>query len=754
MFTGLFTNPVDLSRLRFRGGWSGFLLALVLVLVYPTSLTQASWVNIDAQFGWLAVFGLASGTLVANSRVRRLPSLLLGAGLGTLFSVIFTTLAAPEGAFREKLLLLGSHVNNWFTQVAQGEAGTDPTAFTLFLGGTVWTAAFLGAFALQRDRRPWDLVAWSGVCLVVNISLALRPLLLDLIVFSIIALVLLTRLHVATLTDRWDQRRIEPVGDMEWRLLRGGLSWTFALIILASVSPRIGAADTLSHAWNTFDGPWHNVENEWQRFFAGVRGPSRVQGVSFTENVPLGLPPNLGDRVVMYVTAPEGRFWRALAYDLYTGTGWKSTDDHTAINVDASGYQARKKIEITIETVTPHGTLLFAPNEPLTANVPRQFTIGDDRTFSSSLRARNQSQAAGKYVVQAAVSTADKPTLRKAGTNYPAAVADRYLQLPASLSQRARALAHRIGDRESDPYDKAEAIEHYLRTNYRYSTVVKPPPPGRDAVDWFLYDLREDFCEYFASAMVVMLRELGVPARVVEGFTPGTFDANVQKYVVREQDAHAWVEVYFAGYGWVEFEPTPSQSTFARSEGEFDDVLSGGGVGAQGDRPERERSGLGRVENDIDTSIDAGLDSGDYDEFSSAGGGQSFDYSQLSWLGVLAMLALVAFAIRFELRFRGLPTTEAAFGKMRLLASYVGLPQLAHQTAYEYAAQLSRLLPRAATHIAAIASAHVLARYSRAGVGERETRAARAAWRGVALELLRLAPLRLARLIHKSPPEE
>lgn len=737
---------IDWSRLGFRGGWIAFLLAAVLVLIYPTSLSQAGWIALDAQFSWLAVAGLAFGALIGNSRLPRLRALALGIGLGALFSIVFTTLAAGEAPFRERLLDLGAHVNNWFTQIVHGEAGTDPTAFTLLLGGTAWSSAFIGAFSLQRHGRAWDLVLWPGACLLVNISVALRPLLLDLVVYSVVALVLLARLHVVTLADRWESRRIEPVGDMEWRLLRGGITWTFALILLASFTPRVGAAETLSRAWGTFDAPWHIVEGEWQRFFAGVRGPSRVQGVSFTDIVPLGLPPNLGDRVVMYVTASEARFLRAIAYDFYTGTGWKTTDERGVDRVDAAAFQLRQRADIQIETLVPHGNLLFSPNEPITANVARVFSIGDDRTFSSQLRARDRSQTS-KYVVQVAVSIADKESLRRAGANYPAAVKERYLQLPPSVTPRVRALARRITQGLSNPFDRAEAIEHYLRTNYRYSTVVRPPPPGREAVDWFLYDLREDFCEYFASAMAVMLRDLGVPARVVEGYTGGTFDANLQKYVVRDQDAHAWVEVYFPQYGWIEFEPTPSQSTFARPDSQDDDALFGIG-GTAREREERERSGLGRIEADIDVVVDPG-EEGLFGEEFSAASDAPVDYRMLGWLALVALAALIASVLRFELRFRGQPVTDATFGKMRLLASYAGLPHRPHETAYEYASQLARALPRARDAIAAIAAAHVLARYSRRGVREQESRAARRAWRSVALELLRLLPRRLVQLLRK-----
>src|SRR5205807_5087630 len=123
--------------------------------------------------------------------------------------------------------------------------------------------------------------------------------------------------------------------------------------------------------------------------------------------------------------------------------------------------------------------------------------------------------------------------LRRGPSVYPADVRQAYLQLPSALPQRVRDRAHKIVVTNTDPYDVAETIESYLRTTYHYAPQVRAPPPGRDPVDFFLFDLKEDFCEYFASAMAVMLREDGVPARVVEGYTSGTLDPISGKYLVK-----------------------------------------------------------------------------------------------------------------------------------------------------------------------------------------------------------------------------
>ena len=735
--------PVDLSRVAFRGGIFALLLAIALVIVYPVSLDQAGWVQNDSHLGWLAIAGLIFGSLVGHSRVRRASAPMLGAVVGMLAVVAFTTMSSGAQPFHAKIVVIATNVNNWLTQVLAGEAGTDPTPFVLFLGATCWSTAFWGSYALARFRRPWDLVFFQAFILVVNVSLALRPLFFDLVVFSVLSLLLLARLHVVALSERWERRRLVPGADMEWRVLRGGLTWTLVLIMLASFTPRIGAADALGSAWGTFEGPWHSVENEWQRFFAGVYGPSRIQGVSFSDVIRLGLAPNLGERVVMYVATNETHFLRATAYDFYTGVGWKSTDDRQEDKTDAPNYALRKKLDVTVDPVNAKGSLMFAPSEPAIANIARTFVYGDDKGFSSQMKAKDRAQAASRYTVTSYVSIATKEDLRKAAAP-PPSIAERYLQLPSTVPPRVRALAGQITSGKGNAYDKAEALESYLRDHYKYSTVVKAPPSGRDPVDYFLFDLKEDFCEYFASSMVVMLRSVGVPARIVEGYTPGSYDEITNRYVVTERNAHAWVEVYFAGYGWIEFEPTPSQDVFGRAENpqSASAAATSGDIqsNASPDLRDRCRNNVGCNEEPVTPQGDDALGAGD----DSALPGQ-IDYRPLWWLTLLAaLLALVAY-VRFELRFRRMSAADAAFGKMRLLGAYAGLQQRPFETVSEYAGSLGDALPRVRPQVRAIANAQVMERYSPRRATPAEAQAARRALRAVSWELVRRVPSRVWR---------
>jgi len=387
-----------------------------------------------------------------------------------------------------------------------------------------------------------------------------------------------------------------------------------------------------------------------------------------------------------------------------------------------------------------HGNLLFSANEPGKASVPHQFQTGEDRNYSTSLRAVNRHQATGPYGVTAYVSVADKTMLRRAPTTYPAYIRSKYLQLPSNLPQRVREKARQVAGDKATAYDKAETVESWLRTTYRYSTVVKTPPAGRDPVDYFLFDLKEDFCEYFASAMVVMLRELGVPARLVEGYTTGSFDPTIGKYVVREQNAHAWVEVYFAGYGWIEFEPTPSEQVFPRTED-----ITGEGVTtdpAETIDPEDEfgredEEGLGRPTEDEGLGIGDDLGGAAVETL------RNVDPRPAIVALVLMLIAMLVAFVRFQWRFRGLAPVDAAWGKTRLLSSYVGHAASPSQTAYEYASSLGRAVPEVGEPARTLAHVRVLDRYAPAGATDDQREEATEAWQRIARVLVGMLPQKL-----------
>ena len=285
------------------------------------------------------------------------------------------------------------------------------------------------------------------------------------------------------------------------------------------------------------------------------------------------LPPNL---------APSGApaapryYWRSLVYDEYLGTGWISSSvpsQKYAANTPLlpglpTGYKA---LHLDVQLVQPEGKLfwsgmLFGADTSLTARWRVRPTLSLFADQSALLQADLFAAAsdADYYTVESFIPDVTLAQLRAASAEYPEEIRARYLQLPPDLPERVRRLAGQITEGRTNAYDKAKAIETYLRTNYPYDLDIPAPPTDRDVVDYFLFDLRRGYCDYYATAMVVLARASGLPARFVSGYAPGSYDPASAQYVIRERDAHSWAEVYFPEIGWVEFEPTASISEITR----------------------------------------------------------------------------------------------------------------------------------------------------------------------------------------------
>ncbi|MDE2824048.1 MAG: transglutaminase-like domain-containing protein, partial [Chloroflexota bacterium] len=176
------------------------------------------------------------------------------------------------------------------------------------------------------------------------------------------------------------------------------------------------------------------------------------------------------------------------------------------------------------------------------------------------------------YSMSSYVSIATDENLREAGTEYEKFLTDHYLQLPSSLPDKVPELAGRVTEDADNPLDKALAIQEYLRgPEFTFSLDIEAPPTGADGVDWFLFDSKTGYSDYYASSMTVMLRSVGVPARMAAGYAPGLLNEAGQR-VIRDHDSHVWTQVYFPDYGWIDFEPSPNwpehdRSPFVRSFG-------------------------------------------------------------------------------------------------------------------------------------------------------------------------------------------
>ena len=340
-------------------------------------------------------------------------------------------------------------------------------------------------------------------------------------------------------------------------------------------------------------------------------------------------------------------------------------------------------------------------------------------------------KAGEKYQITSSVSVASPRELRTAGTRYPAWAVMKYTQLPEDLPRRVRDLGAQLTAESETPYDKAKAIEAYL-AQFPYKLQVSPPPFNADGVDHFLFTLGQGYSEYFASAMAVLLRSVGVPTRLATGYTQGDKLPGEDIYLVTDSHSHAWVEVYFPGYGWVSFEPTPGgeipNPSLAAREGE---------PKTQTSDEESEPAGLECfvevIECDEEDAPASGLDL-------DAGGSSGKLIAVLPWLAaVLAGVAILGGGGVYLWRRYMSPTDDpqTAYHRMSLLGKLGSLGPMAHQTPYQYRERLRNALPNHREEVTTLVDSYVLSQYGakRLAVGDRNRIAN--AWMRVRLPMLR-----------------
>ncbi len=319
----------------------------------------------------------------------------------------------------------------------------------------------------------------------------------------------------------------------------------------------------------------------------------RTQLVSgFSDDVRLGEIGEIqqSNQVIMHVEIegdPQGSFdlkWRGVALSRFDGTRWLNPSQQLTVWMPSQGrfdllrVPSNNRLARAAEsgTVRPRNIRYRVTLEPVGTNVfflapVAQALFGNYREISvdaaGSVYNSDRYKLVSRYEAVSDVSQPQPEDLRQQPTDYPQGMAERYLQLP-QVDPRVRALAGEITAGADNNYDRAVALEHYLRTRYGY-TLQLLDEPEEDPLAHFLFERREGHCEYFASSMAVMLRELGVPSRIVNGFRTGEFNDVTGSYIIRARDAHSWVEAYFPSAGWVAFDPTPaalrpSGSTWAR----------------------------------------------------------------------------------------------------------------------------------------------------------------------------------------------
>ena len=293
-------------------------------------------------------------------------------------------------------------------------------------------------------------------------------------------------------------------------------------------------------------------------------GPTRVGGyLGFAGSLNTALRGSLGNTVVMLVRAQRPSYWVGETFDTWNGESWSATNSATHTLRQQSPFLLPVPVGSTASGQSDLQTFYVVNS---TANLVFHAQSATELWFPSSKIYDSADDTIvspiglGKgaiYSVESEVKTPTAGQLRAAqdGTLLPAPVEDSALQLPHPYP-RVAALAKKITAGASNNYDKVVSLIAWMGAHTHYSTDIPPLPAGADTVDEFLFGDRVGFCEQISTSLAVMLRSLGIPTREAVGYVPGAYDPITDLYQVRADDAHAWVQVWFPGFGWQSFDPT------------------------------------------------------------------------------------------------------------------------------------------------------------------------------------------------------
>ncbi len=477
---------------------------------------------------------------------------------------------------------------DWLWRLYVGRGGFDVIGAALVWGFGIWVCYVWAGWVARRHHRP--LLALLPASLVLSFVLSYtgsNPYVFLPIIG--ITLLLMSLIQQNAREIRWNRLGIDFSRGIWTDLAMVATGLSIALVLAAAIAPSISAqriADWVRDVTDRGrDGRTEAVAEGLGLTQQPAPRPSQptdpYRSTSLPQRHLLGSGPELSRVVVMVIETGElpslppdefltqsapRHYWRSLTYDRYLGRGWATsateTYDYDAgepiVDLDAPHL---RQLRQSVRLVGQQGGRVHV----------RGTLVSVDQDFQAAWRSNDELFAATveeqQYTADSVYPIVTEEELRAASRDYPDWLLGRYLQLPGTVPDRVKALSRDLTAVEPTPYDRAVAIEQYLR-EFPYNLDVPAPGAQDDIADYFLFELQEGYCDYYATAMVVLARAAGLPARMVIGYASGDYDPVDARYVVTEANAHAWPEVYFPGYGWIEFEPTGGLAPIRRPTAE------------------------------------------------------------------------------------------------------------------------------------------------------------------------------------------
>ncbi|HET6597480.1 MAG TPA: transglutaminase-like domain-containing protein [Anaerolineales bacterium] len=563
--------------------WAAIGLLFVLLQTVASRLVATTWtpfLYLTQTFTYLGfVIGAALGYSTFQRRTVRWLTLVY---MIILLPLQWTLVIDQNASLEEQFASVGGRLFFSTSDFLARRPVEDPLFFVALMSIAFWVISSWASFTLVRNQNYLGAIlpAAIGLIIIQNYDSTVAGRLWFLAFFAFIALLLLGRMQLLQNKQSWRERRIflSPDTGVD---LTSSMAVAAGLIIMVAwtVPASLSSMNVAVKTWNRVTKPWHEFTESMKNAVSALESPGGNQnGEFFGSNLALGRGFPLSDLMMFEVETPDLPFeekppryyWRGRTYDRFLKGQWYTSGtvreeySPAVTNPFQVDMQEKTPAHFVFNTGKTNFSLLYSPAQPIWISRPGvTFALPADVGKDIVAWHAYPSLRGGEtYQLDAILSNPNRQQLQEAGTAYPEWVRQKYLQLPQDFSPRIQELAREITVDAQTPYEKAALITRYLRENIVYSQTIPEPPRNKDSLEWVLFDFKQAYCVYYASAEVLMLRSVGVPARMAVGFAQGERQGNT--YVVRRLNSHAWPEVYFPGIGWVEFEPTAGQAPLDR----------------------------------------------------------------------------------------------------------------------------------------------------------------------------------------------
>jgi transglutaminase-like putative cysteine protease len=776
-------QPIQGDRLRPAEGWITVGAVILLVESFVWALQDAAWVP-DSQGSTANLFFLALVAIFielvgikagwGHWKTHLVAGVIGGLVLPYVAAVtVLGVNSAPvdwtdvAGLYRVSGTIA---FNVWADLVRDGKPFTDQFGhYHMVFGGIVWAAAMLATSAVFQRRRPFDAVVVVGILLITNISITAKPELPYLVVFSVAALVLLVRAHSFEEQVTWARRRIGDPSAVSALYLRGGASFVSVAVVGALILTFVASSAPLQGMWADIPSRLAGLSDILQRYAPGGGEIRGIGAVGFTETTTLTGNWTPADGIAFTAKVAPGSFtddkWLAGTYSVYDGSSRWTWGDTQTSPVQAGqdvlagsaddpvlDKAARKQVSFTITpTLFKDGTVL-SPAMVETVSKDATLRILGDGSFTTLDRGNSDPYDITALVLDRAGGAITENRLRASPRTYPDDIVSNYTFVkdgvlgPRSLQiytivQGIASTTTPPDSPSNNPYDFTKDLETYLRGgNFQYQANivddVRADCDGISSVECFA-TIHRGYCEYYATFMAILLRHDGIPSRIAYGYLRGQQNAATQTETVMASNAHWWVQAYFAGYGWVDFDPT------------------GGGVGQEQFIESGPQETLGPPSTGGPRTSHRPGEPDDRTFRPPTGGGASSGgrggaaagtgVGPFIVIGALLLVALLVMAFTARRRPRVAMDPDSAWGGLGRLASRFGFGPRPAQTVYEYAGALADAVPAMRAELETVARAKVEVAYGRQSLPVDRLRAVADAYRRLQLAIVRRGLARFGR---------